>query len=131
MSDQKIKILERALKREKLARKEAERILEKKSLELYEKSEELASINQNLSKVIDVYKSTTKFCASKDVAGMAFYCSGHAHKPSCTTTKSCGRLADSLSTIHWLAVRQPNVFWLSTRTTDQRPVITLPQCLNV
>ncbi len=26
-----------------------------------------------LSKVIDVYKSTTKFCASKDVAGMAFY----------------------------------------------------------
>lgn len=53
MSDQKIQILQRALERERLARKEAERILEQKSLELYEKSEELVSINKNLSKVID------------------------------------------------------------------------------
>ena len=53
MSDEKIHILQKALQREKLARKEAEKILEQKSLELYEKTLELASINQNLSKVID------------------------------------------------------------------------------
>ena len=53
MSDEKIHILQRALKREKLARKEAERILEEKSLELFEKTEELGSINENLSQVID------------------------------------------------------------------------------
>lgn len=53
MSDQNIQILQRALEREKLARKEAEKILEKKSLELYEKTEELASINNNLSQVIN------------------------------------------------------------------------------
>ena len=35
MSDQKIKILERALNREKKARKEAEKILEDKANELY------------------------------------------------------------------------------------------------
>ena len=53
MNDEKIHILQKALKRERLARKEAEKILEQKSLELFEKTEELASINQNLSKVID------------------------------------------------------------------------------
>ena len=53
MSDEKLHILEKALKRERLARKQAEKILELKSLELYEKTEELASINDNLAKVID------------------------------------------------------------------------------
>ena len=53
MSDEKIHILQRALDRERLARKEAERILEQKSLELFEKTQELASINENLSQVID------------------------------------------------------------------------------
>ncbi|MEQ6125028.1 PAS domain S-box protein [Pseudotenacibaculum sp. MALMAid0570] len=53
MSDEKIHILQKALERERLARKEAEKILEQKSLELFEKTEELASINENLSKVID------------------------------------------------------------------------------
>ncbi|CAL2104188.1 Histidine kinase [Tenacibaculum sp. 190130A14a] len=46
MSQQKIEILEKALKRERLARKAAERILEEKSLELYQ-------TNQNLSKVLN------------------------------------------------------------------------------
>lgn len=53
MHNPKIDILEKALAREKKARKEAERILEEKSLELYEKREELVSINENLAKVID------------------------------------------------------------------------------
>ena len=48
-----VEILKKKVEREKLARKEAERILEEKSLELYEKNEELESINHNLSKVID------------------------------------------------------------------------------
>jgi len=53
MHNPKLEILEKALAREKKARKEAERILEEKSLELYEKKEELISINENLAKVID------------------------------------------------------------------------------
>ena len=53
MHNPKLEILEKALAREKKARKEAEKILEEKSLELYEKREELVSINENLAKVID------------------------------------------------------------------------------
>ena len=53
MNDQKAHILQKALERERLARKQAEKILEQKSLELYEKTEEMISINDNLSQVID------------------------------------------------------------------------------
>lgn len=53
MDNPKTKILKQTLAREKLARKEAERILEEKSLELYDKREELLTINENLAKVID------------------------------------------------------------------------------
>lgn len=56
MSDPKIKMYERALAREKAARKEAERILEEKSLELYHKSEELRVSN---SKLEDIVKERT------------------------------------------------------------------------
>ncbi len=56
MSDSKIKMYERALAREKAARKEAERILEEKSLELYHKSEELRVSN---SKLEDIVKERT------------------------------------------------------------------------
>ncbi|WP_035336584.1 PAS domain-containing sensor histidine kinase [Dokdonia sp. PRO95] len=52
MSDPKIKMYERALAREKAARKEAERILEEKSLELYHKSEELRVSNSKLEDII-------------------------------------------------------------------------------
>ena len=52
MTNDEISILKKALERERLARKEAERILEEKSLELYEKNQELNSINKNLSFVI-------------------------------------------------------------------------------
>lgn len=56
MDDSKIKMYERALAREKAARKEAERILEEKSLELYTKSEELKISNTKLE---DLVKETT------------------------------------------------------------------------
>lgn len=45
-------ILERALKREKLARKQAEQILEKKSLELYNTSQELKVVNEKLETLL-------------------------------------------------------------------------------
>ena len=56
MSDEKIKIYERALAREKAARKQAEQILEQKSKELYEKSEELRISNFKLE---NLYKQTS------------------------------------------------------------------------
>ncbi len=46
MNDSKIELLEKALNRERLARKEAEKILEEKSLELYK-------VNQNLTTVLN------------------------------------------------------------------------------
>lgn len=52
MDDPKIKMYERALAREKAARKEAERILEEKSLELYVKSEELKVTNKKLESIV-------------------------------------------------------------------------------
>ena len=52
MSSEKIKILQKAIERERLARKKAEKILEEKSLELYNKNLELSSLNKNLSSVI-------------------------------------------------------------------------------
>jgi PAS domain S-box-containing protein len=56
MSEDKIKIYERALIREKAARKQAEQILEEKSRELYEKSEELRISNFKLE---NLYKQTS------------------------------------------------------------------------
>lgn len=44
MNDSKIELLEKALKREKLARKEAEKILEEKSLELYQTNQNLITV---------------------------------------------------------------------------------------
>lgn len=52
MDDPKIKIYERALAREKAARKEAEHILEEKSRELYFKSEELKITNKKLENLV-------------------------------------------------------------------------------
>ncbi len=46
-------VLQRALERERKARKAAEQILEQKSRELYEANEALTSINQNLTKEIE------------------------------------------------------------------------------
>lgn len=51
-TNNKIQILERALERQKLARKEAEKILEQKSLELYNTSVELKSANQKLKALL-------------------------------------------------------------------------------
>lgn len=48
MAEDKIRMYERALAREKAARKQAEQILEQKSRELYEKSEELRISNAKL-----------------------------------------------------------------------------------
>ncbi len=48
MSQNKVDILERALERQKNARKEAEKILENKSLELYNTSQELKQVNEKL-----------------------------------------------------------------------------------
>lgn len=53
MPTTRIDILERALQREKAARKAAEEILEKKSTELYEVSEELRQTNQKLEDLLD------------------------------------------------------------------------------
>ena len=50
--DEKIKILERALERQKAARKSAERILEDKSLQLFEVSEELKNSNSKLEELL-------------------------------------------------------------------------------
>ena len=60
MEDPKIKILERALKREKAARKIAENILENKSKELYETSLELKKATQQLEGLLDETSSELK-----------------------------------------------------------------------
>ncbi len=52
MSEDKVKMYERALAREKAARKEAERILEEKSRELFYKSQELQKANGKLQKLV-------------------------------------------------------------------------------
>lgn len=52
MKDKQAQILERALAREKAARKAAEQILEEKSRELYFKSQELEELNQRLELLV-------------------------------------------------------------------------------
>lgn len=52
MAEEKLKIYERALAREKAARKEAERILEEKSRELFYKSKALQNVNAQLEKLV-------------------------------------------------------------------------------
>jgi PAS domain S-box-containing protein len=53
MSQNQIDILQRALQREKLARKQAEKILEEKSLQLYNTAEELKHANEKLEGLLD------------------------------------------------------------------------------
>ncbi|AUP77650.1 ATP-binding protein [Flavivirga eckloniae] len=53
MLDTKVDIIERALTREKTARKEAERILENKSLQLYNLTEELKGANEKLELLLE------------------------------------------------------------------------------
>ena len=52
MKDRQVKILERAIVREKAARKAAEQILEEKSRELYFKSQELEELNKRLELLV-------------------------------------------------------------------------------
>jgi len=56
MSQKKIDILERALAREKSARKQAEKILEDKSAELYELTLQLSKANYNLESSVQEKK---------------------------------------------------------------------------
>lgn len=51
--DEKIELLERRINRERLARKEAERILEEKALELYQTNVELKKLNESLETEIE------------------------------------------------------------------------------
>lgn len=60
MSDEKFQMYERAIAREKAARKEAERILEEKSEELYSKSEELKISNEKLEELLQTKISELK-----------------------------------------------------------------------
>lgn len=53
MSQDKIDILERALQRQKIARKQAEKILEEKSLTLYNTSQQLKEVNEKLESLLD------------------------------------------------------------------------------
>ena len=52
MKDKQIQLLERALAREKAARKAAEQILEEKSRELYFNSQELEKLNSRLELLV-------------------------------------------------------------------------------
>ena len=60
MSQDQIEILKRALKREKSARKSAEKILEDKSKELYNTSLELKQSNVKLNNLLEEKSSTLK-----------------------------------------------------------------------
>ena len=60
MSQKQIDILERALAREKAARKQAEKILEDKSADLYHLTEELSKANSQLEISIQEKKSQLK-----------------------------------------------------------------------
>lgn len=60
MNQDKIEILERTLKRERAARKAAEKILEDKSRELYFLSEELQETNMKLENLLDEKSSELK-----------------------------------------------------------------------
>ncbi|MDP5140822.1 MAG: PAS domain S-box protein, partial [Spirosomaceae bacterium] len=53
MSEDKIQLLERRFNRERLARKEAERILEEKAMELYNANNQLKGLNESLESEIE------------------------------------------------------------------------------
>lgn len=77
MSQEQIHILQRALNREKAARKAAEKILENKSRELYTLSEELkvsnakleASVNEKSSQLAGVFKNINDAYVVIDITG--------------------------------------------------------------
>jgi len=65
MADE-VKILKRALEREKLARKQAEKILESKSLELFTLAQKLKDTNEKLEELIDIKRSELQYDKSSE-----------------------------------------------------------------
>ena len=60
MTEDKIDILKRALLRQKMARKQAEKILEDKSLALFKTSEQLKRVNHKLESLLNEKQSQLK-----------------------------------------------------------------------
>ena len=69
MSDEAIKLLERRLKRERSARKQAEDFLESKSFELYEANQQLQKLADSQEEIID--KRTEELRIARDKAVIA------------------------------------------------------------
>ena len=70
MSQKKIDILERALVREKMARKQAEKILESKSRDLYQTTQELISSNKKLEHLLDEKSSELSIIVNNSSLGI-------------------------------------------------------------
>lgn len=70
MSEEKIKILERSLKRERKARKQAEAILEQKSMELFRLNEKLSSSNKMLEALLDDQSSQLNIIVDNSSIGI-------------------------------------------------------------
>ncbi|WP_435262822.1 ATP-binding protein [Tenacibaculum sp. nBUS_03] len=70
MSDEKIKIFERALLRERKARKKAEEILEKKSLELFEANQKLTASNKKTEALLNDQTAQLKLIVDNSSLGI-------------------------------------------------------------
>ncbi|CAM1355101.1 ATP-binding protein [Tenacibaculum halocynthiae] len=70
MSDEKVKIFERALQRERKARKQAEEILEQKSLELFEANQKLTASNKKTEALLNDQTAQLKLIVDNSSLGI-------------------------------------------------------------
>ena len=96
MSQKKIDILERALVREKMARKQAEKILESKSRDLYHTTQELKGSNKKLEHLLDEKSSELSIIVNNSSLGIVLTQFGKILKTNFSIQNLLGYSKDEL-----------------------------------
>ena len=99
MSEEKIKILERALKIEKQARKQAEKNLELKSLKLYKANKKLTSTNKIMEALIEDEVSQMNIIFENSSLGIVLTEKGNLIKINKTFQNILGYSKDELKSL--------------------------------
>ena len=108
MSAEKTKILERALKREKEARKQAEKILESKSLELFKTNEKLGSVNKMMEALLEDKSSQMNIIFENSSLGIFLSSKGQLLETNQALHKMLGYKKEELTKLSVIDVSHPD-----------------------
>ena len=108
MSEEKIKILERALIREREGRKQAERILEQKSFQLFKANEKMESANKMMEALLDDKSSQMNIIFENSSLGIFLSSKGQLLETNEALHKILGYTKNELTNLSVIDVSHPN-----------------------